>query len=87
MPGIFGRQFTRKQHRYTLYLLREGIPVASNSPTASAKIETGDFNAFTEFARRVVSVPHAAIKAQLDAEKTAKRPTASRSSGVPTKKS
>jgi hypothetical protein len=36
-------------------------------PTASAKIQTGDFDRFTDFARRIVSVPHSEIKAILDA--------------------
>lgn len=58
-----------------------------SQPTASAKNETGDFDAFTDFARRVVSVPHSEVKARLEAEKTAKRATASRASGAPTKKS
>lgn len=43
-------------------------------PTTSAKNVTGCFDpAFIEFARRVISVPHSSIKAQLDAEKEAKR--------------
>jgi hypothetical protein len=44
-----------------------------NLPEPSAKIDTGDFDRFTEFARRLVSVPHAEIKAKLDAEREAKR--------------
>jgi hypothetical protein len=51
-------------------------------PTASAKNETGDFDRFTEFARRVISVPHSTIKARLDAEKEAKRTTKASSSRV-----
>ena len=42
-------------------------------PTASAKIQTGDFDRFTEFTRRLVAVPHAEIKDKLDAEKRIKR--------------
>ena len=42
-------------------------------PTASAKNQTGDFDRFTEFARRLIAVPHAEIKSRLDAEKEAKR--------------
>lgn len=42
-------------------------------PTASAKNETGDFDRFTDFMKRLVAVPHSEIKAQLDAEKKAKR--------------
>ena len=59
-----------------------------NQPTASAKNETGDFDRFTEFTRRILSVPHSEIKAKLDAEKAAKRTPkgrASRASGVPAK--
>ena len=41
-------------------------------PEASAKIETGDFDRFTEFTRRLVAVPHAEIKSRLDAEREAK---------------
>jgi hypothetical protein len=58
-----------------------------NRPTASAKNETGDFDRFTEFTRRILSVPHSEIKAKLDAEREAKRTakSASRVSGVPSK--
>jgi len=42
-----------------------------NLPTDSAKNVTGDFDHFTEFTRRLVSVPHAEIKAKLDAEREA----------------
>jgi hypothetical protein len=60
-----------------------------SQPTASAKNETGDFERFTEFARRVISVPHSVIKARLDAEKEAKRTSkasASRVSGASSKR-
>jgi hypothetical protein len=42
-------------------------------PKPSAKNVLGDFDQFTSFARQILSVPHSEIKAQLDAEKTAKR--------------
>lgn len=42
-------------------------------PTTSAKNMTGDFARFTDFMRRLVAVPHAEIKAQLDAEKKTKK--------------
>jgi len=45
----------------------------SNPPIASAKNETDDNDAFTNFARRILSVPHSEIKAKLDGEKAAKR--------------
>ncbi len=43
-----------------------------NLPEPSAKIEQGDFDRFTEFARRLVAVPHAEIKSKLDADREAK---------------
>jgi len=44
-----------------------------NHPKSPAKNPTGDFEQFKTFARQVLSVPHSEIKAQLDAEKAAKR--------------
>lgn len=44
-----------------------------NQPTSSAKNVTGDSATFTNFMRRLVQVPHSEIKAQIDAEKAAKR--------------
>ncbi|MGD0789445.1 MAG: hypothetical protein ABR898_15810 [Terracidiphilus sp.] len=57
-------------------------------PAASAKIQTGDLGRFTEFTRLILSVPHSEIKAKLYAEREAKRSpkSASRVSGVPTKR-
>jgi hypothetical protein len=49
------------------------MSVDPNVPVPSAKNETGDFERFKEFARRVVAVPHSQVKAQLEAEKAAKR--------------
>jgi hypothetical protein len=60
-----------------------------NQPTTSAKNVTGDFDNFRDFPRRILSVPHAEIKAKLDAEQAAKRISkgpASRVSGVPSKR-
>jgi hypothetical protein len=60
-----------------------------NLPEPSAKIETGDFDRFTDFVRRIVSVPHFEIKSRLDAEKEAKRTSkafASRASAVQPKR-
>jgi hypothetical protein len=61
----------------------------ANHPTTSAKNVTGDFDRFKAFARRVVRVPHSQIKAQLEAEKEAKRARpkgpSSRASVSPTK--
>jgi hypothetical protein len=58
-----------------------------NQPSPSAKNVTGDFDRFTEFTRRILSVPHSEIKAKLDAEREAKRTPkrASRVSGAPSK--
>jgi hypothetical protein len=39
----------------------------------SAKNISGDFDTFTDFARRLMAVPHANIKAKLEAEKREKR--------------
>lgn len=50
-----------------------------NQPTSSAKNETDEFDRFKNFLSRLVAVPHSEIKAQLDAEKTAKRKAKSRS--------
>jgi hypothetical protein len=54
----------------------------ANLPTTSGKNEMGDFDRFKDFARRVVRVPHSQIKAQLDAEKEAKRIAKASSSRV-----
>ena len=60
-----------------------------NQPKLSAKIETGEFDRFIQFTRQILSVPHSEIKTKLDAEREAKRlsKSASRVSGVPTKRS
>jgi hypothetical protein len=42
-------------------------------PILPVKNEPGDFDKFRDFARQILSVPHSEIKAQLDAEKEAKR--------------
>jgi hypothetical protein len=52
----------------------------ANHPKPSAKNETGDFAKFTNFMRRLVAVPHSEIKAQLDAEKQARKQRRKRSS-------
>jgi hypothetical protein len=45
----------------------------ASQPNVPAKDEVGDFAQFTSFMKRLVAVPHSEIKAQLDAEKKAKR--------------
>jgi hypothetical protein len=42
-------------------------------PKLSAKNYSGDFGQFSNLARQILSVPHSEIKAQLCAEKAAKR--------------
>jgi hypothetical protein len=57
----------------------------ANHPKSPAKNPTGDFDQFTNFARRILAVPHSEIKAKLDAEqriKTRKRKAASRASSA-----
>jgi hypothetical protein len=51
-----------------------------NRPESSAKNDTGNFDKFTDFMRRLVAVPHSEIKARLDAEKEAKRTSKASSS-------
>jgi hypothetical protein len=43
------------------------------APTSPAKNVEGDFEQFKGFMRKLVSVPHSKIKAELDAEKAKKR--------------
>jgi hypothetical protein len=45
----------------------------ANHQKAPAKNPTGDFAQFTNFMRRLASVPHDEIKSRLDAEKQAKK--------------
>ncbi len=57
---------------------------SKDEPSAESKI----FDPiFTDFVRRIVSVPHAEIKAKLEAEKAAKKPilSASRASVEPSR--
>jgi hypothetical protein len=44
----------------------------ANHPPTSAKNETGDFAQFTDFMKKLVSVPRSEIQARLKAEKAAK---------------
>jgi hypothetical protein len=45
----------------------------ANGSTTPAKDVVGTTAAFNEFTRRILSVPHSAIKSKLEAEKAAKR--------------
>jgi hypothetical protein len=45
----------------------------ASHPDQTAKNDTSDFAKFTDFMKRLVAVPHTEIKAQLDAEKKAKK--------------
>jgi hypothetical protein len=53
------------------------MPKHSKSP---AKNPTGEFGRFTNLLDRLLSVPHSKIKAELDAEKEAKRTRPKRAS-------
>ncbi len=44
----------------------------ANHPKNPAKSNTGEFDRFSNFMRRLVAVPHSEIKAKLDAEKKSK---------------
>ena len=44
----------------------------ANQPHSPGKDVQGDFAQFTDFVRRVVSVPHSEIQRRLEAEKQAK---------------
>jgi hypothetical protein len=63
------------------------MSVSPNQPVGSSKNVMGDFDAFVNFTRQILSVPHSEIKEKLDAEKAAKRTSkfASRVSAVPSK--
>jgi hypothetical protein len=52
------------------------------NPKTSAKNTEGNFDSFTGFMKRLVAVPHAEIKAKLDAEKKAKKRTSNSASRV-----
>ena len=41
----------------------------ANQPDSPAKDVQGDFDQFTEFARRILSVPHSEIQRRLEAER------------------
>jgi hypothetical protein len=64
---------------YPLFL--EGTPLANRS-TVPAKEVVGTAAALDVFTRRIMQVPHSAIKAKLEAEKRAPKPSASRDSGA-----
>jgi len=55
----------------------------ANRPTSPAKNVEGDFGQFKDFMRKLVAVPHSKIKAQLEAEKEAKRTSKASASHVP----
>ncbi len=47
----------------------------TNRPKPSAKNEPDEYASFENLLKRVVSVPHSAIKAALDSERAAKKKT------------
>jgi hypothetical protein len=51
-------------------------------PVSSGKDAEGDFAQFTNFMRKLVSVPHSEIKARLEEEKKAKKQRVSRAPAV-----
>jgi hypothetical protein len=52
----------------------------ANHPKPSAKNEQGEYATFETALKKVLSVPHSALKAQLDAERRARRQRAKRAS-------
>jgi len=60
---------------YPLFL--EGTPLANRS-TVPAKEVVGTAAALDTFTRRIMQIPHSAIKARLEAEKRTPKPSASR---------
>jgi len=56
--------------------------VRYDTPMKADRNEKGDFGKFTEFMKRLVSVPHSEIKAKLDAEKQRKRQRKKRASAA-----
>jgi hypothetical protein len=55
------------------------IKTATRQPHSGKNVE-GEFDRFTNFMKRLVAVPHAEIKAKLDAEKRAKTRKSKRTS-------
>jgi hypothetical protein len=53
----------------------------ANHPKAPAKNPTGEYATFEIALKKVLSVPHSALKAQLDAEKRARKQRGKRASG------
>jgi len=53
----------------------------ANHPKPSAKNESGEFATFETALKKVLTVPHSALKAQLDAEKRVRKQRGRRPSG------
>jgi len=53
----------------------------ANHPKPSAKNESGEYATFETALKKVLSVPHSALKAQLDAEKRVRKQRRKRASG------
>jgi hypothetical protein len=53
----------------------------ANHPKPSAKNESGEYATFETALKKVLSVPHSALKAQLDAEKRVRKQRGKRPSG------
>ena len=52
----------------------------ANHPKPSAKNETGEYATFETALKKVLSVPHSALKAHLDAERRVRRQRTKRAS-------
>jgi hypothetical protein len=53
----------------------------ANHPKPSAKNESGEFATFETALKKVLSVPHSALKAELDREKRVRKQRGKRPSG------
>jgi hypothetical protein len=53
----------------------------ATNPKQSSKSETGEYATFETALKKVLSVPHSALKAHLDAEKRARKRRGKRASG------
>jgi len=53
----------------------------ANHPKPSAKNESGEYATFETALKKVLSVPHSALKAELDREKQARQQRGKRASG------
>jgi hypothetical protein len=57
------------------------VPQKPTRPTQTAKNEQGEYATFETALKKVLSIPHSALKAQLDAEKRVRKQRRKRASG------